>query len=173
LDAIIINAAGCGSTLKEYGHLLADDPRYAERARAFQNLVKDVSEFLAGIDLVPPTQPVPLRVTYQDACHLVHGQGIRQQPRKLLRQIPGLELVEMNLSDVCCGSAGIYNLTHYDLSMRVLEEKMDNLLATGATAVVAPNPGCTMQLAYGARRRGVELELLHVVDLLDRAYGGH
>jgi len=173
LDAIIINAAGCGSTLKEYAHLLADDPRYAERARAFQNLVKDVSEFLAGIDLVPPTQPVPLRVTYQDACHLVHGQGIRQQPRKLLRQIPGLELVEMNFSDVCCGSAGIYNLTHYDLSMRVLEEKMDNLLATGATAVVAPNPGCTMQLAYGARRRGVELELLHVVDLLDRAYGGH
>lgn len=171
LDAIIINAAGCGSTLKEYAHLLADDPVYAERARAFQNLVKDVSEFLAGIDLVPPTQPVPLRVTYQDACHLVHGQGIRQQPRKLLRQIPGLELVEMNFSDVCCGSAGIYNLTHYDISMRVLDEKMDNLLATGASAVVAPNPGCTMQLAYGARRRGVELELVHVVDLLDRAYG--
>ena len=171
LDAIIINAAGCGSTLKEYAHLLADDPRYAERARAFQNLVKDVSEFLASIDLVPPTQPVPMRVTYQDACHLVHGQGIRQQPRKLLRQIPGLELVEMNFSGVCCGSAGIYNLTHYDLSMRVLEEKMDNVLATGATAVVAPNPGCTMQLAYGARRRGVQLELLHVVDLLDRAYG--
>jgi glycolate oxidase iron-sulfur subunit len=171
LDAIIINAAGCGSTLKEYAHLLADDPQYAERARGFQNLVKDVSEFLAGIDLVPPTQPVPMRVTYQDACHLVHGQGIRQQPRKLLGQIPGLELVEMKFSDVCCGSAGIYNLTHYDISMRVLEEKMDNVLATGATAVVAPNPGCTMQLAYGARRRGVELELLHVVDLLDRAYG--
>src|SRR5438874_13188503 len=171
VEAIIINAAGCGSTLKEYGHLLADDARYAERARAFQNLVKDVSEFLAAIELVPPTQAVPLRVTYQDACHLVHGQGIRQQPRQLLRQIPGLELVEMKESDVCCGSAGIYNLTHYDLSMRVLEEKMDNLLATAATAVVAPNPGCTMQLAYGARRRGVELELLHVVDLLDQAYG--
>jgi glycolate oxidase iron-sulfur subunit len=170
LDAIIINAAGCGSTLKEYADLLADDPRYAERARTFQNLVKDVSEFLASIDLVPPTVPVPMRVTYQDACHLVHGQGIRQQPRKLLGQIPGLELVEMKFSDVCCGSAGIYNLTHYDISMRVLEEKMDNVLATGATAVVAPNPGCTMQLAYGARRRGVELELLHVVDLLDRAY---
>jgi glycolate oxidase iron-sulfur subunit len=171
LDAIIINAAGCGSTLKEYGHLLADDPRYAKRAQAFQDLVKDVSEFLASIDLVPPTRPVPLRVTYQDACHLVHGQGIRQQPRKLLRQIPGLELVEMKESDVCCGSAGIYNLTHYDLSMRVLEEKMDNVLATGTRAIVTPNPGCTMQLAYGARRRGVELELLHVVDLLDRAYG--
>jgi glycolate oxidase iron-sulfur subunit len=100
----------------------------------------------------------------------VHGQGIRNQPRQLLRQIPGLELVEMKDADVCCGSAGIYNLTHYDISMQVLNEKMDHLLATGARAVVAPNPGCSMQLAYGARRRGVDLELLHVVDLLDRAY---
>ena len=133
--------------------------------------MKDVSEFLASIDLVPPTLPVPIRATYQDACHLVHGQGIRQQPRKLLRQIPGLELVEMQDSDVCCGSAGIYNLTHPDLSLRVLDEKMDRVIATGATTVVASNPGCTMQLVYGARRRGVELELVHVVDLLDRAYG--
>jgi glycolate oxidase iron-sulfur subunit len=171
LDAIIINAAGCGSTLKEYGHLLADDAAYAERAAAFAATVKDISEFLAAIDLVPPTHPVPMRVTYQDACHLVHGQGIRQQPRKLLHQIPGLELVEMKDSDVCCGSAGIYNLTHYDVSMRVLEEKMDHVVASGVNAVVASNPGCTMQLAYGARRRGIDLKLLHVVDLLDRAYG--
>jgi glycolate oxidase iron-sulfur subunit len=171
LDAIIINAAGCGSTLKEYGHLLADDPAYAPRAEAFARRVKDVSEFLASIDLVPPTRAVAMRVTYQDACHLVHGQGIRQQPRKLLRQIPGLELIEMKDSDVCCGSAGIYNLTHYDVSVQLLDEKMEHVLATGATAVVAPNPGCTMQLAYGARRRGVDLKLLHVVDLLDRAYG--
>jgi glycolate oxidase iron-sulfur subunit len=171
LDAIIINAAGCGSTLKEYGHLLSDDPAYATRAAEFNARVKDVSEFLASIDLVPPTHEVPMRVTYQDACHLAHGQGIRAQPRALLRMIPGLELVEMKDSDVCCGSAGIYNLTHYDVSMQVLDEKMEHLLATGAEAVVAPNPGCTMQLAYGARRRGVELKLLHVVDLLDRAYG--
>jgi glycolate oxidase iron-sulfur subunit len=171
LDAIIINAAGCGSTLKEYGHLLADDAAYATRASAFGASVKDVSEFLAAIDLVPPQYPVPMRVTYQDACHLVHGQGIRQQPRKLLRQIEGLELVEMKDSDVCCGSAGIYNLTHYDVSMRVLEEKMDNVVASGVNAIVASNPGCTMQLAYGARRRGIDLQLLHVVDLLDRAYG--
>jgi glycolate oxidase iron-sulfur subunit len=170
LDAIIINAAGCGSTLKEYGHLLADDPKYAERASTFARTVKDVSEFLAAIELVKPTQQVPLRVTYQDACHLVHGQGIRNQPRQLLRQIPGLELVEMKDSDVCCGSAGIYNLTHPDISTQLLEQKMDNLLATGATGVVAPNPGCTMQLAYGARRRGVELQFFHVVDLLDRSY---
>jgi glycolate oxidase iron-sulfur subunit len=171
LDAIIINAAGCGSTLKEYGHLLADDAAYAERAAAFAATVKDISEFLAAIDLVPPTHPVPMRVTYQDACHLVHGQGIRQQPRKLLHQIAGLDLVEMKDSDVCCGSAGIYNLTHYDVSMRVLEEKMDHVVASGVNAVVASNPGCTMQLAYGARRRGIDLKLLHVVDLLDRAYG--
>ncbi|MBV9580136.1 MAG: 4Fe-4S dicluster domain-containing protein [Chloroflexi bacterium] len=171
LDAIIINAAGCGSTLKEYGHLLADDTRYAARAEAFARQVKDVSEFLASIELVKPTRPVPMRVTYQDACHLLHGQGIRNQPRQILRQIPGLELIEMHDSDVCCGSAGIYNLTHPDISVQLLEQKMDNLLATGATGVVAPNPGCTMQLAYGARRRGVELQFFHVVDLLDRSYG--
>jgi glycolate oxidase iron-sulfur subunit len=171
LDAIIINAAGCGSTLKEYGHLLSDDPAYAERAQAFASKVKDVSEFLASIDLVPPTQAVPMRVTYQDACHLVHGQGIRNQPRQLLAQIPGLQLIEMQDSDVCCGSAGIYNLTHYDVSVQLLDQKMEHVIATGAEAIVAPNPGCTMQLAYGARRRGVDLKLLHVVDLLDRAYG--
>ncbi len=170
LDAIIINAAGCGSTLKEYGHLLGDDLEYAERAAEFSRRVKDVSEFLAGIDLVKPTVPVRMKVTYQDACHLVHGQGIRNQPRQLLRMIPGLELVEMKDADVCCGSAGIYNLTHPDVSVELLEQKMDNLLATGAVGVVAPNPGCTMQLAYGARRRGVELKLLHVVDLLDMSY---
>jgi glycolate oxidase iron-sulfur subunit len=170
LDAIIINAAGCGSTLKEYGHLLSDDPRYAERAAEFAARVKDVSEFLASIDLVPPTHPVPLRVTYQDACHLVHGQGIRNQPRKLLKEIPGLELVEMKDSDVCCGSAGIYNLTHPDVSVELLDQKMQHVLETGALTVVAPNPGCSMQLAYGAQRAGVRLQLVHVVDLLDRAY---
>jgi glycolate oxidase iron-sulfur subunit len=172
LDAIIINAAGCGSTLKEYGHLLADDPAYAERATQFASRVRDVSEFLASIELVPPTHPVPLKVTYQDACHLVHGQGIRNQPRQLLRQIPGLDLLEMKDSDVCCGSAGIYNLTHPDVSTQLLDQKMEHLLATGARVVVAPNPGCSMQLAYGATRAGVRLEQAHVVDLLDRAYGG-
>jgi glycolate oxidase iron-sulfur subunit len=171
LDAIIINAAGCGSTLKEYGHLLRDDPRYAERAAAFAATVKDVSEFLASIELVPPTRPVPVRITYQDACHLVHGQGIRNQPRQLLRQIPGLELVEMKDSDVCCGSAGIYNLTHPDVSVQLLDQKMEHIKATGASVCVAPNPGCSMQLAYGAQRAGLDLQLAHVVDLLDRAYG--
>src|SRR5262245_53190732 len=169
LDAIIINAAGCGSTLKEYGHLLSDDPHYAERAASFTARVKDVSEFLASIELVPPRRPVPMRVTYQDACHLVHGQGIRNQPRALLKAIPGLELIEMKDSDVCCGSAGIYNLTHPDVATQLLDQKMANVLATGANAIVAPNPGCSMQLAYGAQRMGKKLELLHVVDLLDRS----
>jgi glycolate oxidase iron-sulfur subunit len=171
LDAIIINAAGCGSTLKEYGHLLAEDAAYAERARAFTDKVKDVNEFLASIDLVPPTHPVRMKITYQDPCHLVHGQGIRNQPRQLLKMIPELELVEMKDSDVCCGSAGIYNLTHPDVSVRVLSQKMENFLRTGAQGVVAPNPGCSMQLAYGARRAGADLEQYHVVDLLDMAYG--
>jgi glycolate oxidase iron-sulfur subunit len=172
LDAIIINAAGCGSTLKEYAHLLADDPAYAERARDFTNRVKDVNEFLASIELLPPARPVRMKVTYQDPCHLVHGQGIRNQPRELLRRIPGLELVEMNDADVCCGSAGIYNLTHPELSQQVLAQKMDNLLATGAEGVVAPNPGCSMQLSFGARQRGAPLRQYHVVDLLDLSYGG-
>lgn len=172
LDAIIINAAGCGSTLKEYEHLLGDDPAYAERAREFTHRVKDVSEFLAAIDLVPPSRPVPLKVTYQDPCHLVHAQGIRAQPRALLKRIPGLELVEMTESDVCCGSAGIYNITHPDLSQKVLDEKMVHLAATGAVGVVAPNPGCAMQLAYGAKRHGLDIKQYHVVDLLDLAYGG-
>jgi glycolate oxidase iron-sulfur subunit len=167
LDAIIINAAGCGSTLKEYGHLLPNDPRAAE----FASKVKDVNEFLAAIELVPPTHPVPLKITYQDPCHLVHGQGIRNQPRQLLKMIPGLQLVEMKDSDVCCGSAGIYNLTHPEVSVRVLSQKMESLLRTGAQGVVAPNPGCSTQLAHGARRAGADLKQYHVVDLLDMAYG--
>jgi glycolate oxidase iron-sulfur subunit len=170
LDAVIINAAGCGSTLKEYGHLLEVDPAWVERARAFASRVKDVSEFLCSIELNREMGQVRKRVTYQDPCHLVHGQGIKTQPRELLRAIPGLELVELEDSDVCCGSAGIYNLTHYDLSMQILEPKLEHLAETGAEVVVAPNPGCAMQLAAGCRRRGLNVEVAHVVDLLDQAY---
>ena len=146
---------------------MADDARYAERARAFQNLVKDVSEFLAAIDLVPPTQPVPLRVTYQDACHLVHGQGIRQQPRKLLRQIPGLELVEMNFSDVCCGSAGIYNLTHPDVAAELQRQKVAAILDARPDLVVSANPGCILQVAAGLRAAGSEVPVVHLMRFLD------
>lgn len=170
LDAIIVNAAGCGSTLKEYGELLRRDPDWAERAHAFSAKVKDVTEFLAAIPLKPPTRPIRRRVTYQDACHLAHGQGVRAQPRQLLRMIPGLELVELKDADACCGSAGIYNLTHPDLARRILEPKLDNLAATGAEIVVAPNPGCAFQLAAGIRQRGLQMAVAHVVDLLDQAY---
>jgi glycolate oxidase iron-sulfur subunit len=170
LDAVIINAAGCGSTLKEYGHLLERDEAWAERARGFSANVKDISEFLADIGLKGEMGQVRKRVTYQDPCHLVHGQGIRDQPRQLLRAIPGLELVELRESDVCCGSAGIYNLTHYDLSMQILDPKLDNIAETGAAIIVAPNPGCAMQIAAGCRRRGLDVRVAHVVDLLDEAY---
>ena len=171
LDAIIINAAGCGSTLKEYPHLFENDAAWLERARAFSSKVKDISEWLAEIGLnTAELGETSVRVTYQDPCHLVHGQGVRNQPRDLLRAIPGLELVEMKDSDVCCGSAGIYNLTHPELSAKILGWKMAEIATTGAQVVVAPNPGCAMQIAYGARARGIELEIVHVVDLLDRAY---
>lgn len=171
VDVIVVNAAGCGSTLKEYGHLLYGDPAWADRARDFSARVRDVSEFLADLGLATgPMGWVGATVTYQDPCHLVHAQRIRSQPRQLLKAIPGLELVEMKDSDVCCGSAGVYNLTHRAMSIRLLEEKMDNIAATGAGVVVTPNPGCAMQVSLGARRRGMSLEVVHVVDLLDRAY---
>jgi glycolate oxidase iron-sulfur subunit len=171
LDAVIINAAGCGSTLKEYGHLFENDPLWHDRAVAFSNKMKDINEWLAetGID-TEGLGRVPARVTYQDPCHLIHGQGIRNQPRQLLKAIPGLELVELKDSDVCCGSAGIYNLTHPDLSAKILAWKMPDIEDTRAEILVAPNPGCAMQIAYGARQRGMDLEVLHVVDLLDRSY---
>jgi glycolate oxidase iron-sulfur subunit len=170
LDAVIVNAAGCGSTLKEYGDLLARDAGWFARAEAFAARVKDISEFLVEIGINRELGEVRKRVTYQDPCHLVHGQGIKNQPRELLRAIPGLELVEMTESDVCCGSAGIYNLTHYDLSMEILEPKLEHIAQTGAQAVVTPNPGCAMQIAAGLRRKGANLEVVHVVDLLDEAY---
>jgi glycolate oxidase iron-sulfur subunit len=171
-DYYIINAAGCGSTLKEYHHLLADDPAWAERAHAFSGRVRDVSEFLASIELNRSFGEIRKRVTYQDACHLAHGQRITSQPRDLIRMIPGIDLVEMGESDTCCGSAGIYNVTQFDLSMRLLDRKMDYVAATGADMIVAANPGCIIQLQYGVRQRGLRMEVIHPVDLLDRAYAG-
>ena len=170
-EYFLTNAAGCGSTLKEYDQLLAPDPAYAEKVKRFVAKVRDISEFLASIDLVPPTHPVPLKVTYQDACHLAHGQGIRLQPRKLLSRIPGLELVNLRDSDTCCGSAGIYNILQPEMADALLRRKMENIAATGAQAVATGNAGCMMQLKLGARQYGPQVEILHVVDLLARAYG--
>jgi glycolate oxidase iron-sulfur subunit len=172
-DAIITNAGGCGSTLKEYGELLEHDPEYAEKARRFSALVKDVNEFLASIELNPNMRSLPITVTYQDSCHLAHGQKIRSAPRKLLESVPGLQLREMQLSDLCCGSAGVYNVVHTGMAMALLKQKMEHVNATGAGVIAASNPGCMLQLRAGVRKfgRGPQ-RVAHVVEILDEAYGG-
>lgn len=170
LDAVVVNAAGCGAMMKEYGKLLADDPAYAERAQAFSARVRDVSELLATLPLKPPTRPLNAKVTYHDACHLVHGQGVRDAPRQLLRQIPGLELVELAESEVCCGSAGSYNLTEPAMARRLGERKAEHIRATGATIVAAANPGCIMQIQGALTTGGHPLVVKHPVELLDEAY---
>jgi glycolate oxidase iron-sulfur subunit len=170
LDAIITNAGGCGSTLKEYGELLEHDPEYAEKARRFSALTKDVNEFLASIELNPPMRVLPLTVTYQDSCHLAHGQKVRSAPRKLLASIPGLELREMQLSDLCCGSAGIYNVVHTGMAMSLLKKKMDSVNATGAPVIAASNPGCMLQLRAGVQKFGQGQRVAHVIEILDEAY---
>ncbi|HLV99772.1 MAG TPA: heterodisulfide reductase-related iron-sulfur binding cluster [Ktedonobacterales bacterium] len=169
-DYIIINSAGCGSNLKEYGHLLRDDPGYAERAAAFSTKVKDISEFLALIDLNPQLGEIKRRVTYHDACHLAHGQKIKNQPRALLKRIPGLELVDLKEADWCCGSAGIYNITNQEMAGRLLSRKMGNIEATRAQVVATGNPGCMIQINFGARQRELPIQALHPVQLLDEAY---
>jgi glycolate oxidase iron-sulfur subunit len=170
VDAVIINAAGCGSASKEYDILLRDDPAYAERAGQYSRLCRDVTEFLAEHGLTGPLGEVRARVTYQDPCHLIHGQRIHRQPRALLRQIPGLEVVELEGADRCCGSAGIYNLVQPSYSRQILDEKIAALRRTGADAVVAPNPGCMLQIASGLRAHGTAMHVHHLIDLLDRSY---
>jgi glycolate oxidase iron-sulfur subunit len=172
LDAVVVNTSGCGAHMKAYGDLLADDPAYAARAAAFAAQVKDVSEFLAAAPLRGPLQAVPMTVTYHDPCHVVHGQKIKSAPRQLLAQIPGLRVVDLVESDWCCGSAGIYNLTQPEMAGRLLERKVGHVLATGAEAVVTANPGCILQIAAGLRAHGASLDVLHIVEVLDRAYGG-
>lgn len=169
-DFIIINSAGCGSTLKEYDHLLRDDPTYAERARVFSHKMLDISEFLLIIDLNRDLGSVKRTVAYHDACHLLHGQKIKQQPRQLLKAIPGLTLVDLKESDWCCGSAGIYNITNQDMGQQLLERKMQNVAQTGADIIATGNPGCMMQIAMGMRERGLPMEVMHPVELLDEAY---
>ena len=168
-DAIITNAAGCGSTLKEYAYLIhADDLVHGQAAR-FAAKVRDVNEFLAELGLAARMHDVPLRVTYQDSCHLAHGQKVREAPRKLIRSVPGVELVEMQLSDQCCGSAGVYNVTETKPSMELLALKMDCARDTKAQAIVTSNPGCILQLRAGAAIHRTGQEVLHVIELLDRA----
>jgi len=168
-DAIITNAAGCGSTLKEYHHLFSpDEPEYAQ-ASAFAAKMRDVTEFLAAFGLTAKLRPLPLRVTYQDSCHLLHGQKIREAPRTLLRAIPDLDLVELPYSEICCGSAGVYNVTQTETSLDLLAEKMRHVQSTRAQAIVTANPGCLLQLRAGAAIHRTNHEVLHVIELLDRS----
>jgi len=168
-DAIVTNAAGCGSALKEYPLLFPSGAAEHENAAAFSGKVRDVTEFLADLGLSAPLRPVRLRVTYQDSCHLVHGQKIREAPRKLIRAIPEIEFVEMSLSDQCCGSAGVYNVTQPKAASELLDQKMDSIERTKAAAIVTANPGCILQLRAGVKLRGAAQEVLHVVELLDRS----
>lgn len=171
-DFVAINAAGCGSVMKEYGELLKGDPAYAERAASLSRRVRDVSEILADSGLNGTLHPVPLRVAYHDACHLAHGQRVRSQPRALLAAIPGLTLVPLHEADFCCGSAGIYNLLHPEISRQFLDRKLDRLADTGAQVVVAGNPGCLLQIAAGLRERGMRMRAAHTIELLDWSYRG-
>ena len=172
VDAVITNAAGCGSALKEYPQLFPVAGDELAQVDLFSRNVRDVTEFLDELGLTAsmrPTRRVPLRVTLQDSCHLVHGQKIREAPRRLVRAVPGVELVEMPLADHCCGSAGVYNVTQTSASMSLLEEKMRLARGTQADAIVTANPGCILQLRAGAAKFNTGQEVLHVVELLDRA----
>ncbi|MBI3939233.1 MAG: (Fe-S)-binding protein [Acidobacteria bacterium] len=169
LKPIVTNSAGCGALLKHYDHLFdAGDPR-RERARGFSARVRDLSEFLAKSRAALPLRLLRARVTYDDPCHLIHGQRISQQPRLLLQQIPGLEYVELARASWCCGGAGSYSLTQPEMSARILRDKIENIAATEATAVVTANPGCMLQLAAGLRKAGLKIEVLHLAEILSRS----
>ena len=172
VETVIVNTSGCGAHMKAYGTLLENDPAWAGRARRFVATVQDISEFLAKSPLRGPLRPVPMTVTYHDPCHVVHGQKIRKEPRQLLAQVPQLVVRELPESDWCCGSAGIYNLTQPEMASRLLTRKVNHVLSTGAEAVVTANPGCILQIQQGLRERGRDLAVLHLVEILDKAYRG-
>jgi glycolate oxidase iron-sulfur subunit len=172
VDTLTVNAAGCGATLKDYGHLLRDDPAWAERARRFAVQVRDVSQLLAGLPARAPRHPLKVVAAWHDACHLAQAQGIRAEPRALLRGIPGLELRELAEPDLCCGSAGIYNLVEPEPARELGNRKADHVAASGAELVVTANPGCALQLRAALERRGVPLPVVHLMSVLDAALRG-
>jgi glycolate oxidase iron-sulfur subunit len=173
VDAIVINSAGCGSSMKEYGHLLRNDPVWAARAKAFSAKCRDISEILCDLEPQAPRHPLKVRVAYHDACHLQHAQGVQAQPRKLLGGIPGLEVAEIPEGSLCCGSAGVYNLLQSETANQLGDRKVENLLTTGAEAVLSANPGCLLQLMNGLRRRGLKaMPAFHMVELLDASIRG-
>jgi glycolate dehydrogenase iron-sulfur subunit len=171
VDAVIVNAAGCGAAMKEYGWLLKDNREWSARASDFAAKVKDATEFLGDLGISEPPGAIHARVTWDDPCHLLHGQKIREQPRALLAAIPGLDVVPLEEADWCCGSAGTYNVTQPDLARSILDRKVANIVRTGADTVVTANPGCLMQIQSGLRQAGSNVRVVHLLDLLDEAYG--
>lgn len=169
LDWVVVNSAGCGSTMKEYALLLTGSPD-AERAQAFCRRVRDIHELLAESPLPPPKFPIPFKVAYHDACHLLHGQGIRTQPRALLQAIPELQLVELENAELCCGSAGIYNLLQPKRARQALARKVEAIRKSGAEVLASPNPGCTLWIAQGLREAKIPVEICHPVELIAKAY---
>ena len=171
VERVITSSAGCGSSMKEYSELLKDDPNYSAKAVRFSEMTQDVTEFLVDLPFQAPTATVSRRVTYQDPCHLAHAQRITAAPRAILNSIPGLELVEMENSTLCCGGAGIYSSVQPKLSQRLLKRKMDAIAATNTQEVITANPGCMMQVEQGLKSRKTPGRVRHVVDILDEAYG--
>jgi glycolate oxidase iron-sulfur subunit len=169
-DRIIVNAAGCGAAMKEYAHLLKDDPVYKDRAVEFSKRVRDVCEYLVEIGIAPPQNRIEARVAYDAPCHLIHAQRIVQAPLDVLKAIPGIQIAPLKGSESCCGGAGIYNLLNPDLSALILSDKLANIAATGAELVATSNPGCLMQIGAGLILNGSSCTAVHPVDLLDAAY---
>jgi glycolate oxidase iron-sulfur subunit len=172
VEYVVVNAAGCGSTMKEYARLLADDPSYADRAKAFAGKVRDVSEILDELGPVAPRHPLEMTVAYHDACHLAHAQGVRAQPRRLLEAIPGLEVKEIAEAELCCGSAGIYNILNPEPAAELGDRKAANIVATGAQVLVTANPGCLMQVTSAIERSGHPMGMAHTVEVLDASIRG-
>ena len=170
VDYVVVASAGCGSRMKEYGHLLRNDPEYSDKGEAMSAKVRDIHELLADLPIVPPKGHLPYRVTYQDSCHLSNAQRVTEAPRQLLRSIPGIEFVELSNADKCCGAGGTYTITERDFSMRILDTKMRAVRQTQANVIATANPGCLMQLQYGAQREGMPLEVRYITDLLDESY---
>ena len=171
VERIITSSAGCGSSMKEYAELLKDDPEYRNKAVRFSGMTQDVTEFLVGLPFQAPTATVNRRITFQDPCHLAHAQRITAAPRTILNSIPGVELVEMENSSLCCGGAGIYSSVQPALSQRLLKRKMDSITATDTQEVITANPGCMLQVEMGFKSQGKNGRVRHVVDILDEAYG--
>jgi glycolate oxidase iron-sulfur subunit len=172
VDAIVTNAAGCGSNVKEYGHLLRDDPQYAARAKEFSAKCQDISETLAYMGLRAKRNELRLRVAFHDSCHLQHAQGVRTQPRQLLNEIPGLEIVEIPEAPICCGSAGIYNLVQPNAANALGDRKAELIASLDADVVVTGNPGCILQLQASLERAGKKIPVLHTIQLLDASIRG-